>query len=83
MSILKEQRQGQMALPFLLIIWKSAGERKPFTLFSIAICIFAKKECGSELGRKRKLIPSYQKGPINFNKFLSKEVNSCKHLSLA
>jgi hypothetical protein len=63
--------------------WKSAGEQKPFTLFSVAICIFAKKECGSELGRKRKLIPSYQKGPINFNKFLSKEVNSCKHLSLA
>jgi len=41
---------------------------------------FSQKKCGSELGKKRKLIPSYQKGPINLNKFLSKEVNRSKLL---
>ncbi len=39
--------------------WKSAEEQKPFTLFSIAICIFAKKECRSELEKRGKLFPSY------------------------
>jgi len=61
----------------------SRREQKPLTLFSVAICIFAKKECGSELGKKRNLVPPYQKGPINSNKFLSREANSCKNLSLA
>jgi len=62
---------------------KSAEDQKLFTLFSVATFIFAKKEFGSELGKKRNLIPSYQKSPINLNKFLLKKVNSCKHRSLA
>jgi len=35
------------------------------------------------LGEKRKLIPSYQRGPINLNKLLLRKVNSCQNFSLA
>jgi hypothetical protein len=50
--------------------WRSTEEQTPSALFSVAICIFAKKECGSELREKGKVFPSFQKGPTNLNKFL-------------
>jgi hypothetical protein len=43
----------------MIFQWKSTEEEAPFKLFSVALCFFRKKECGSELGEKRKLFPSY------------------------